>query len=217
MSTPMQQLDHLSAPVSTAPFPRCCTRTFVPPDDLVHLPHPTRQLAAHAVRQRVHLAQDLPLLLQLAAHHVRLLPQRPHRLEHAVQRLVLLPQHLDLPLLLHRCHPVASLLPILERRRIRQPPAATAAPTVGTGRHHLAQLVPHVRHLPADGVDQAPPPRHLVHVEPVAEGILLHRPHAVEQIPQVRGQRLQVRLELGARLGELGGGGGGRGGADAQV
>lgn len=91
-----------------------------------HLGHPVLQLAPDPVSQGINLANHPRLILQLAAHVIRLLPQIPNSPKHPIQLLILLMHQLDLALLLHLGvvivpgpSPLLVIIPRLEIRRTR--------------------------------------------------------------------------------------------------
>ncbi|KAL5364244.1 nucleosome assembly protein-domain-containing protein [Aspergillus floccosus] len=155
-------------------------------------PRKKARLPPNPIRQRIHLSNHDRLLLQLAPHIIRLLPQCAHRPKYPIQLLILFMHQLHLPLLLHRRIVVLILA-------IAIPPGCTPRPDiiklrrVGQSarrrRHGLLQLLPHLA-----------PPLHFFKFEAVPVGVLFDGAHALHEVVEVRAEVCEGRLELGAGL-----------------
>jgi hypothetical protein len=84
--------------------------TFILPYDMPYPLHPIGKLPAHAIGQVIDIVQYDGLVLQLAAHHARLLSETAYGAKDAIQLVVLLLHELHLALLLVRAVVILVLL-----------------------------------------------------------------------------------------------------------
>lgn len=89
------------------------------PHDMLQFAHAHLQRPAHPVDRVVNHIQQLPLLLQLPPHIVRLASQVAYCLKHLVQVLVLLAHHLHLLLLLKLGVRVAVAVAVADSKGVR--------------------------------------------------------------------------------------------------
>jgi len=193
--------------------------TLVIPD---HRPNSLKailQLTPHSIRDIINTIQQFPLLLQLPAHRIRLLPQIPHRPKHAIKRNILLLQNLLLSLLLKLLIPILSLPLIVAAKRVRIWQSYSWSCTSMSVALPLSalDLPPHPLDLVRNIGDEFLPPADFGHVDAIAVGVAFDGFDAAEEVFEVGGEFGEGGVDLGVGLEEFGRGVRGCGGADAEV